>query len=127
MTIYRLCLLYRTGDRLCHINLIIAMEPAICPHIDRFHKGLAPQTGEVLLIAVIDNDPLAVRGVDDRTVSLAPPALFFAPRVDKRIVGGVNPRTVDALRTGLHHHMAGWWSCRSTLGIEVIIVPAYLA
>ena len=59
-------------------------------------------------------------------MSAAPPAVRIGVVVDERIVGTVFPRSVDALRASHHHHMAGGRSCRTALGIQIIIIFAYL-
>ena len=76
---------------------------------------------------MIDAIPAAVGGVDERAVSAAPPAVAVGIGVDERIVGAVLPGTVDVLRAGHDHHVAGGRSGRAAFGIQVIVVVADLA
>ena len=71
---------------------------------------------------MIDDHPLAIGGIDQRTMAFAPPPFVLTPGMYQRIIRRILPRSVDRPRTGLHHHMTGGRSGRTTLCIQVVIV-----
>ena len=71
---------------------------------------------------MIDDHPLAIGGIYQRTMAFAPPPFVLTPGMYQRIIRRILPRTVDRPGTGLHHHMTGGRSGRTTLCIQVVIV-----
>lgn len=113
-----------TGDWLRHIEGVAAVEPAVSAQVKRLHQHLPSQIGEAVFITVVDDEPSAVRGVDQGAVSLAPPAFLVRPGMDQWIVRCILPRAVDALRPGLYHHVARRGTGCTAFGAQIVIVAS---
>ena len=96
--------------------------PAIGSPRYRFNQSLSAEGMITIGVGVVNNPPVAVGIVDNRTVALRPPVIFRLIGMDYRVVGRIFPRAEYTFRTGGNHHVTRRWTGSASLcGGHVII------
>ena len=106
------------GKRACGLGTTPSVR---CP-LDRFDKGLTPQSMVTFGVCVVHHPPVSVYIVYQCAVPFGPPAFPFTVSVHQRVERRVLPRTEYAFRACRHDHVTGARSGSSAFGRREVIV-----